>query len=215
MFCVYGSLSAMYAMFLGSVVKLWSCEFVERHEVTMLYGVVFGHRIDPNFKEINWLSDNYSSWKRSLMIALNAKNKMKIITGEFVEPRMDSKLRALWERNNDMLISWILNTVSEQIGNNLNFINSASKLWLELQEHYAEIDGHRIYQLSNDIVQLKQENSFVRGLLSKVERINGERDQKKRLIQFLMGLDECYSNIRGQILLMQPLPNYCKSLHHG
>ncbi|GKE09155.1 cysteine-rich receptor-like protein kinase 8 [Tanacetum coccineum] len=57
--------------------------------------------------------DNYSSWKRSLMIALNAKNKMKIITGEFVEPRVDSELRALWERNNEMLISWILNTMSE------------------------------------------------------------------------------------------------------
>ncbi|GJW43204.1 cysteine-rich receptor-like protein kinase 8 [Tanacetum coccineum] len=143
-------------------------------------------------------------WKRSLMIALNAKNKMKIITGEFVEPRVDSELRALWERNNDMLISWILNTVSEQIGNNLNFINSASKLWLELQEHYAQIDGHRIYQLSNDIVQLKQENSFV-------EVINGERNQRKRSIQFLMGLDECFSNIRGQILLMQPLPTAAKA----
>nr|GEV86865.1 reverse transcriptase, RNA-dependent DNA polymerase, Gag-polypeptide of LTR copia-type [Tanacetum cinerariifolium] len=49
------------------------------------------------------------SWKRLLMIALNAKNKMKTITGEFVEPRMDFTLRALWEMNNDMLISWILN----------------------------------------------------------------------------------------------------------
>ena len=61
-------------------------------------------------------SDNYSSWKRSLTIALNAKNKMKIINGEFVEPSVDYELRTLWERNNDMLISWILNTVSEQIG---------------------------------------------------------------------------------------------------
>ncbi|GKD30975.1 hypothetical protein Tco_1241753 [Tanacetum coccineum] len=41
--------------------------------------------------------------------------------------------------------------------------------------------------------------------------INGERDQRKRLIQFLMGLDECYSNIRGQILLMQPLPTTAKA----
>nr|GEU58424.1 reverse transcriptase, RNA-dependent DNA polymerase, Gag-polypeptide of LTR copia-type [Tanacetum cinerariifolium] len=44
------------------------------------------------------------------MIALNAKNKMKIIIREFTKPRMDFELRALWERNNDMLISWILNT---------------------------------------------------------------------------------------------------------
>ncbi|GJS76658.1 probable inactive serine/threonine-protein kinase scy1 [Tanacetum coccineum] len=73
-------------------------------------------------------SDNYSTWRRSMVIALNAKNKMKII----------------------------LNTMVDQIGNNLNFINSVNKLWLELQEHYAQIDGHKLFQLTNDIVQLKQ-----------------------------------------------------------
>ena len=40
---------------------------------------------------------------------------------------------------------------------------------------------------------------------------NGEREQRKRLVQFLMGLDECYTNIRGQILLMQPLPTAAKA----
>ncbi|GJZ62667.1 cysteine-rich receptor-like protein kinase 8 [Tanacetum coccineum] len=54
-------------------------------------------------------SDNYSSWKRSIMIALNAKNKMKLVNGEFPEPSIESNLRAIWESNNDMLISWILN----------------------------------------------------------------------------------------------------------
>ena len=34
-------------------------------------------------------SDNYGSWKRSMMIALNAKNKIKIVTGEFFEPRIN------------------------------------------------------------------------------------------------------------------------------
>nr|GEV53376.1 zinc finger, CCHC-type [Tanacetum cinerariifolium] len=63
----------------------------------------------PNREYTSRNESNYYS--RSLMIALNAKNKIKIINGEFVEPKMDSELRALWERNNDMSISWILNTV--------------------------------------------------------------------------------------------------------
>nr|GEW13154.1 hypothetical protein [Tanacetum cinerariifolium] len=41
-------------------------------------------------------------------------------------------------------------------------------------------------------------------------RVNGE-GQRKRLIRFLMGLDEGYSNVRGQILLMQPLPSIAKA----
>lgn len=50
-------------------------------------------------------SDNYGQWKRSMMIALNAKNKLKIVTGEYGEPNTDSRLRVLWERTNDMVIS--------------------------------------------------------------------------------------------------------------
>ena len=170
-----------------------------------------------------------------MMIALNAKNKLKIITKEYQEPDNESSLRALWERNNDMIISWILNTVSDQISNSLSFVHSASALWLELQEHYSQLDGHRIYQLSNDITQLKQVNTSVevyyqrlKGLWDEIDaleapyictcncvcengRHSGDREQRKRLIQFLMGLDECYSNIRGQILLIQPLPSVAKA----
>nr|GEZ27202.1 cysteine-rich RLK (receptor-like protein kinase) 8 [Tanacetum cinerariifolium] len=131
--------------------------------------------------------DNYSSWKRSIMIALNAKNKMKLVTGAFPEPSVD---------------------------NNLNFINSVSKLWDELQENYAQIDGHIIFQLTNEMVQLKQENCSVEVYYHKLkgfwdeydaleapymcicacnynnERINDERDQRKRKEGHYQ--EECY-----------------------
>ena len=170
-----------------------------------------------------------------MTIALNAKNKLKIITKAYPEPDEDSPLRALWERNNDMIISWILNTVSDQISNNLSFVHSASALWLELQDHYSQLDGHRIYQLSNEIAQLKQSNCSVEVFYQKLKgfwdemdaleapytctcnctcengRLNGARESRKRLIQFLMGLDESFANLRGQILLLQPLPNATKA----
>nr|GEZ49066.1 cysteine-rich RLK (receptor-like protein kinase) 8 [Tanacetum cinerariifolium] len=180
-------------------------------------------------------SENYNTWKRSMMIALNAINKSKLINGEFEEPAINSSLISLWERANDMVISWILNTVSKQIGNNLSFVNSATALWSELNEHYSQLDGHRIYQVSNDIANLKQGNNInelyyhkLKGLWDKLDaleapyacvcpcdctngRNNSERDQRKRLIQFLMGLDESYTNVRGQILLIQPLPLVSKA----
>ncbi|GKA36964.1 cysteine-rich receptor-like protein kinase 8 [Tanacetum coccineum] len=69
-------------------------------------------------------SDKYGSWKRSMMIALNDKNKLKLVTGEYEEPA---------------------------ISNSLNFVNTACNLWKELQEHYSQLDGHRVYQLTNDL----------------------------------------------------------------
>ncbi|GJT04378.1 cysteine-rich receptor-like protein kinase 8 [Tanacetum coccineum] len=152
-------------------------------------------------------SDNYGSWKRSMMIAFDAKNKLKLVTGEFEQPTANSIHRALWEITNDMIISWILNTIDEQI----------------------------IYQLTNDLVQLKQNNLAIeiyyhnlKGLWDEYDcleapymcvcacacengRVDRERDQRKRLIQFLMGLDECYANVRGQIILMNPMPSVAKA----
>nr|GEV52681.1 zinc finger, CCHC-type [Tanacetum cinerariifolium] len=84
----------------------------------------------PNREYTSRNESNYYS--RSLMIALNAKNKIKIINGEFVEPKMDSELRALWERNNDMSISWILNTnkriTLENLCDGLYFLSSPPKV---------------------------------------------------------------------------------------
>ncbi|GJS72072.1 cysteine-rich receptor-like protein kinase 8 [Tanacetum coccineum] len=148
-------------------------------------------------------SENYSSWKRSMMIALSAKNKLKIIT--------------------------------YQISNNLNFVNSTSELWSDLYEHYAQLDGHRMYQLVNDIVALKQQNYNIEVYYHKLKGLwdehdtleapylcncvcncengknNRDMEQRKRLIQFLMGLDECYLNLRGYILLLQPLSIVAKA----
>ena len=108
-------------------------------------------------------------------------------------------------------------------------------MWFELQEQYSQIDGHRIYQLTQELVQLKQLNYAIEVYYQKMKgfwdeldvielphlcicpcncdngRENVERDQRKRLIQFLMGLDESYADIRGQILLMQPLPTIVKA----
>lgn len=37
-----------------------------------------------------------------------------------------------------------------------------------------------------------------------------DRDQRDYVIQFLMGLNETYANVRDQIMLMDPLPTVNK-----
>ncbi|GJT22796.1 ALP1-like protein [Tanacetum coccineum] len=99
-----------------------------------------------------------SSWKKSMMITLNTKNKLKIVTGEMIEPTVESEERAL------------------------------------------------IYQLVNDIVNLKQENCSIEVYYHKLKGIWDEHDALKAPYLY-----ECYSNLRGQILLLQPLPSVAKA----
>ncbi|GJW82935.1 cysteine-rich receptor-like protein kinase 8 [Tanacetum coccineum] len=154
-------------------------------------------------------SDNYGSWKRSMMIALNAKNKMKIIAGDYEEPAINANTRALWERTNDMIISWILNTITQQISNSLSFVNLALSLWND--NATIEVYNHKLKGLWDEYDSLEAPYMCVYICECENRRVNGERDQRKRLIPFLMGLDECYANIRRQILLMNPMPTVAKA----
>ncbi|KAI3820683.1 hypothetical protein L1987_08231 [Smallanthus sonchifolius] len=56
----------------------------------------------------------FGSWKRVMSIALSAKNKLGFVDGTVVRPTSSPNLE-LWKRCNDMVISWILNTLSSDI----------------------------------------------------------------------------------------------------
>lgn len=42
-------------------------------------------------------------------------------------------LSAQWDKVNDMVISWILNTISDEISNGMDFVNTAHEVWAELE----------------------------------------------------------------------------------
>ncbi|XP_074356673.1 uncharacterized protein LOC141696431 [Apium graveolens] len=172
-------------------------------------------------------SENFASWKRSMQIALSAKNKLVIVTGEFVAPDVNSGLNAQWKRVNDMVITWILNTVSDEISNSINYLYSAQMVWTELNERFAVVNGHKIYEIQRDLFKLEQGNDSVECYFHKIKgfwdelkalkppiqctygasKIWEEQLEKTRLIQFLMGLHTSFTAARGQILMMNPWPS--------
>ncbi|KAK4740327.1 hypothetical protein R3W88_004024 [Solanum pinnatisectum] len=49
---------------------------------------------------------SYGGWRRSIMIALSAKNKLRFIDGSLIVPT-DGNLQKAWSRCNDMVLSWL------------------------------------------------------------------------------------------------------------
>lgn len=170
--------------------------------------------------------DNYAPWSRSMQIALNARNKFGIVNGSFKKPASTSPLCLQWERVNDLVITWILNSVVDDISDGLNYVTTAAEIWTELAERFSSVNGHRVYQLMKDIHSQEQGNRSVEVYFHKLKglwdeyavlepsvnctcgahRVQAEREQKRQLLQFLMGLHDSNSNVRGQILMMSPLP---------
>ncbi|KAF5459294.1 hypothetical protein F2P56_023252, partial [Juglans regia] len=83
--------------------------------------------------------DNYHSWSQSMSKAISVKNKTGFITGIHKKPKSDiDPLYLPWIRCNDMVVSWILNSVAKNIGSSILYIDNASDMWKDLQDRFSQ-----------------------------------------------------------------------------
>lgn len=91
-----------------------------------------------------------------MQIDLSVKNKFVIINVDFIAPADNSSLFFLhWKRVNYMVITWILNTVSDDISNSTNYMDSASTVWNELNERFSAVSVHKYYETQRDLFELE------------------------------------------------------------
>ncbi|XP_075085115.1 uncharacterized protein LOC142168340 [Nicotiana tabacum] len=67
----------------------------------------------------------YRSWRRSVLRGLSVKNKLGFIIGECKRPDPHSPMFRQWERCDDMVTSWILNSLSKAIAGSVEYANDA------------------------------------------------------------------------------------------
>lgn len=88
---------------------------------------------------------SFQSWKRSVKIAPSARNKLGLVNGDIQKPRHDEEGYRSWERANDMVVSWLLNSVERDIADSLLYCNSARELWIELESRFDQGNGNRCF----------------------------------------------------------------------
>ncbi|XP_070019623.1 uncharacterized protein [Nicotiana sylvestris] len=173
----------------------------------------------------------YGGWRRAIVIGLSAKNKLGFIDGTYYEPDASSTDFKPWNRCNDMVISWILNSLSKDIAESVLYSKTANAIWKELEVRFGQCNGAQLYQLQKELSDLVQGISDIAGYYTKVKNIWDELDtlnscvhctcecncggksralksfQDGRLIQFLIGLNDAYTAVRSNILMLTPLPS--------
>ena len=174
--------------------------------------------------------ENYTSWSRAMLIALSVKNKTCFVDGSLPKPE-GTNLDQLnsWIRSNNIVISWILNSVSKEISASVIYADTAHEIWMDLRDRFQQKNGPRIFQLRRELMNLVQKEDSVGNYFTKLkiiwEELNNYRPvcscskcscgghkemivyhQMEYVMSFLMGLNDSFSQIRGQILLMDPLP---------
>lgn len=177
-----------------------------------------------NFK-LNGTS-NYQLWSTATERALIIRNKLGFITGTCKRP-FDVESTGKWDRANDVVISWLLSSISDRLPYAHVLVKTASELWSELKETYQKVDGSVIYTTYQQINSLTQGSLSVSDYYNSLNGLWKEFDslinlsvctceaskgfqsfsKQIRLMQFLMGLTDSYSQIRSNILMQEPLPS--------
>ncbi|XP_060182945.1 uncharacterized protein LOC132612886 [Lycium barbarum] len=177
----------------------------------------------------------YKSWRRGVLRALSMKNKLGFINRKVAKPNGDDDTFALWEICDDMVTSWILNSLSKDLSDSLQYVNNARELWNELEYRYDQTNGAKLYQLQREINDLTQGYLDITGYYTKIKKIWEEistldtnsqctclctrggktkrhkAEQDRRIIQFVMGLNVVYTVIQDIILMMNPLPTMAQA----
>jgi hypothetical protein len=89
-------------------------------------------------------TENYTMWSNAMKLALQVKNKMGFIIGTCIRSEDDEVLVGQWDRCNSIVLTWILNSMSEELYMGQILSHLASDVWKELKETYDKVDGSQI-----------------------------------------------------------------------
>ena len=174
--------------------------------------------------------ENYQTWSRSMTMALIAKNKAGFVNGTIKPMEPSSPQYSSWKRCDTMVLSWIINSLSKEISTSVIYLDTTFEVWQDLKERFTQSNGPRVYQLQKAIASLSQDQCSVSTFYTKLKTLWNELinfrpipacncgalktlldcQHYEYVMKFLVGLNDSYASVRGQILLMEPLPSINK-----
>ncbi|XP_075112337.1 uncharacterized protein LOC142182191 [Nicotiana tabacum] len=152
-----------------------------------------------------------------------------------VSTPFDGREYSQWSKCNDMVTSWLLNSLTKEIGDNIIYSRTAKDLCNSLEHMFGQSSGAKLYHLQKEISELAQGSSSIAWYFTTLKRLRDELDslnshlgctcdctcdrkkkiakfmEDQRVIQFLMGLNDVYAQARENILMMSPLLDIDKS----
>ncbi|XP_074270985.1 uncharacterized protein LOC141594899 [Silene latifolia] len=181
------------------------------------------HSISP----ISFNDNNYDDWSRSFQLALMAKGKLGYIDGTivYVKPSPTSDTFASWQAANALVTMWIFNTIESSLRRQISLRPEAKLVWSDIKNRFCHINEARIYQLQAELLACRQGPTeplmSYYGRMTAIwdalvehdslpscscnpyscdwKKINTRRN-KKRVRDFVMGLDDRFANTRSQII---------------
>ena len=104
-------------------------------------------------------------------VALIAKNKLGFVLRDCTKPHTTSPLAGQWDICDKMVISWLLNAVIKDIGQNILFSSTVRDVGLQLERRFGEIDGTKLFRVQRDLCMISQNNMSVANCFTQINKL--------------------------------------------
>ncbi|XP_057744701.1 uncharacterized protein LOC130962513 [Arachis stenosperma] len=167
-----------------------------------------------------------------MLLALKSKNKLGFIDGTIAKPEENDNLFGLWDRCNTYIVAWINLSLEPSISQSVIYNNIASDMWSDLRHRYYQGDRFTVAELQEELHALRQGDlnvtTYFTNLISIWEELENFRGilacscgsncvcglgvirshrAENQVTKFFKGLNDQYSRMRSQVMLMEPLPS--------
>ncbi|KAK6132100.1 hypothetical protein DH2020_034166 [Rehmannia glutinosa] len=72
---------------------------------------------------------NYTAWSRAFSLSISVKNKQGFLDGTILAPDFSDPLYIPWLRCNNLILTWLINSVTKEIASSIIYMNSAKEVW--------------------------------------------------------------------------------------
>ncbi|XP_049397257.1 uncharacterized protein LOC125861386 [Solanum stenotomum] len=107
--------------------------------------------------------NGYRSWRRVVLRTLLVKRKTSFINEKIVKPDSTDPSFEHWERCDDMVTSWILNSLSPNLRDGLQHVSNAKELWEELEDRYDQTNRCELKGLASTKIAYTSEEGNSQG----------------------------------------------------
>ena len=162
------------------------------------------------------------------MMFICGKGRDDYFIGDIIIPEKNDPKFRTWKTENHMVMSWLINSMTNEIGENFLLYETAKKIWEAKRETYSSSENtSELFEIEAVLHDLRQGDLSITQYFNtlcchwqhlymfEIHSWNCPEDtilyrrilEQKRTFKFLLGLNKNPDEVRGRIMGAKPLPN--------
>ncbi|KAF3777146.1 hypothetical protein EJ110_NYTH46591 [Nymphaea thermarum] len=167
---------------------------------------------------------NYEIWSRVFMMSIKGHKKKHVIEEE--EPLTKTGKYSTWEENNNIVMSWIMNSMQAHITPTIAYYTSAKHMWEFLKQTYShDKNMSKVLQVEEELLKLQQGDTdlarYFASVKSAYERLKALHPpcqscykthfEQHMVAKFLAGLSPDFAVAKAQMLTGAEIPDLAEA----